>query len=87
MIIVPSVARARRARAAAEAEDAFWRENYDRYLKAYPDQFVAIVKDTGRFVAADSDLDRVIDMVNDRGLAVRAVWVRHMTATPIHLVL
>jgi len=42
VMAVPSLDSARRARAAAEAEDAFWHESYDGYLKEYPDQFVAL---------------------------------------------
>jgi hypothetical protein len=84
---VPSLDSARRARAAAEAEDEFWHESYAGYLRAYPDQFVAVAKNDGRFVAANPDLDCLIGMIKGRGLTVHDVWVRHMTAAPIHLVL
>ena len=44
MSVTPSFESARRARQAAEGEDAFWRNRYDEYLKKYPDQFVAVAK-------------------------------------------
>ena len=83
----PSLEGARAAWAAAEAEDAFWREHYSDLLEQYPDQFVAVAKADERVVAANPDLDRLISMVKKKGLDVRRVWVRYMAATPIHLAL
>lgn len=71
----------------AEAEAAFWREHYAAYLESYPDQFLAVAKDDGRIVAADPDLDRVIERVKEQGLDVWHVWVRYMAASPIRLAL
>ena len=85
--ITPGTESICRAFRAAEQEDAFWREHYDDYLKQYPDQFVAVARDSGRFVAADPDLDRLIDTINANGLTVHQVWVRFMVATPIRLIL
>jgi hypothetical protein len=87
MSLTPSFESARRARMAAGAEDAFWREHYDAYLREYPDQFVAVEKASRRFVTADPNLDRLISMIKDNGLDVQRVWVRYMAATPIHLAL
>lgn len=84
---VPSPESARRAWAAAEAEDAFWRDHYLDYLKAYPDLFVAAAKDDGRVIAADSDLLRLVRLVRERGLDMQRVWVRFMASTPTSLAL
>jgi hypothetical protein len=86
-VAIPSPESARRSWAAAEAEDAFWRDHYPAYLKAYPDLFVAASKDHGRVVAADSDLLRLVGLVRGRGLDMQRVWVRFMAATPISLAL
>jgi hypothetical protein len=37
MSVTPSFESARRARQAAQEEDAFWRDRYDKYLRKYPD--------------------------------------------------
>ena len=87
MAVIPSLESARRAWAEAEREDAFWHEHYEHYLKHYPDQFVAVTKEDGQFVAADPDLDRVLDAIGESGLAVRQVWVRWMAATPMRIAL
>lgn len=87
MSVTPSFESARRARQAAQEEDPFWRDRYDKYLTKYPDQFVAVAKSSRRVVATDPDLDRLISMVNGSGLDVQRVWVRYMAATPIRLAL
>lgn len=87
MAVVPSLESARRAWAEAEQEDAFWREHYDGYLKQYPDQFVAVTKADGEFVAADVSLERLLIAIQERGLAARQVWVRWMAATPMRIAL
>ena len=87
MSVTPSPESAIRAWAAAEAEDAFWREHYPAFLKAYPDQFVAAAKDDGRVIAADPDLLRIVRLVRASGLDMQGVWVRFMAATPISLAL
>jgi hypothetical protein len=87
MLLDPSLDNVRRAREAAEKEDAFWHAHYDTYLERYPDQFVAVAKDSGQIVAVDPDLDTLIGTVKRKGLDVHRVWVRFMAATPIRLVL
>ena len=87
MSVAPSSESALRSWAAAEAEESFWRANYQTYLKAYPDQFVAAAKDDGRVIAAGPDLVRIVQIVKDRGLRIQQVWVRFMAATPISLAL
>ena len=79
--------RIRRAFAEAEREDAFWHEQYDHYLELYPDQFVAVARSDGRFVAAHQDLDALIEAITKEGLMVRDVWSRFMRAAPIRLAL
>jgi hypothetical protein len=85
--VVPDVESARRAMRAAEAEDAFWSSRYAELVKAYPDQFVAVMKNGGGVAAADADLDHLIEQMKAQGLTVHHVWVRFMAATPIHLAL
>lgn len=87
VLATPGIDSVRRARAAADVESAFWREHHAALVKAYPDQFVAVVKDLGRAVAADPDLYRLIDLVAERGLDLRQVWVRYMAATPMRVAL
>jgi hypothetical protein len=87
MSVAPSSESALQSWAAAEAEHAFWRANYETYLKTYPDQFVAAAKDDGRVIAADPDLLRIVQLVKDRGLAMQQVWVRFIAATPSSLAL
>jgi len=87
MAVTPGANSLQRARAAAEAEDAYWREHYDHYLKLYPDQFVAVARSDGRFVAEHQDLDALIEAITKQRLTVREVWSRYMAATPIRLAL
>lgn len=81
----PTLEGAQRARAAAEAEDAYWREHYGEYLEQYPDQFVAVVG--GRVVAATPDLRHLVGILEGKGLDVRDAWVRYIAATPRYLAL
>jgi hypothetical protein len=84
---IPGPESALRAWEAARTEDAFWRDHYPAYLKAYPDEFVAAAKDDGRVVAADPDLLRLVRLVRESGLGMQHVWVRFMAETPISLAL
>jgi hypothetical protein len=81
----PSLEGALRARAAAEAEDAFWRDHYTSYLERYPDQFVAVAD--GKVITASSDLSHVVGVLKGKGVDVRRAWVRYIAATPRHLAL
>jgi hypothetical protein len=85
--VVPGVESARRAMREAAEEDAYWDARYAGFLTTHPDRFVAVRKTTGQVVAADEDLDRVIDQINGQGLTVHDVWVRFIAATPIHIAL
>ncbi len=87
MAVIPSLESARRARAEAEKEDAFWREHYEALLKQYPDQFVAVTNADGQFVAADVSLERLLISIQVHGLAARQIWVRWMAATPMRIAL
>ena len=87
MAVVPSVESARLAWEDAEREDAFWSEHYAGYLKQYPDQFVAVTKADGRFVAADAELERLLCAISASGLAPRPVWVCWMAAPPMRIAL
>ena len=87
MAVIPSIESARRAWEEAKREDIFWNERYARYLKQYPDQFVAVTRADGQFVAADPDLDALIATIKAAGLDVKRVWVRWMAATPRRIAL
>ena len=87
MAISPGAESVQKARAAAEREDAFWRDHYDEYLGRFPDQFVAVAQRDGRLVATNPDLDKLIETIREQGLNVRDVWSRFMAATPIRLAL
>ena len=76
----PSLKGAREAWAAADQEDAFWREHYRQFLDQYPEQFVAV--HNGQVVATDSDLRQLIRILEKKRLDRRQVWVRFMTADP-----
>jgi len=79
---------ARKSWSVAAAEDAFWREYERIYLEKFPDQFVAVSKEDGRFiVAADPDLLHLVELVRGHGLDMQHVWVRFMAVTPIRLAL
>ena len=87
MTVTPGSDSVRNAMEAAEKEDAFWQEHYEMYLKQYPNQFVAVARSDGRFVAAHQDLDALIEAITKQDLMVRDVWSRYMAATPIRLAL
>jgi hypothetical protein len=74
----PSLDSAHEAWAAAEREDAFWREHYAQILEQYPEQFVAV--QNGMVVAADSDLQQLLRILEKKRVDRRQVWVRFMTA-------
>jgi hypothetical protein len=57
----------------AEARRAFWNKHYERFLKEYPDQFVA-VRD-GEIVATSPRLVELADQLEARGLAPTDVWI------------
>ena len=87
MAKTPSLDGVRRARAEAKKEEAFWRDHYGAFLKQYPDQFLAVIKDTGQVVAADPDLLCLIATLSKLGVDVGHVWVRYLAHTPINLAL
>ncbi len=64
--------------AAAEAEDAFWREHYSQLLEQFPDQFVAV--HDGHVVATSTDLQGLLQSLDERQLEPRQVWMRFVTA-------
>jgi hypothetical protein len=76
----PDLENIRGALAAADEEDAFWREHYNDYLEQYPEQFVAV--SAGKVVATDSDLKQLLRILDKKGLEPRGVWIRFVTADP-----
>ena len=85
MTLMPGLDSIRRARAEAEAEEAFWRDRYDGFLQQYPDQFLAVLRENGQVVATDPDLLSLVATISDQGLDTRQVWVRFLVQTAIHL--
>src|SRR4051794_20581731 len=87
VVSTPSEESIRAALAEAEKERAFWREHYDALVPQYPDQFVAVLRETGQVVATSADLMYLLGVIEGKGLTVRQVWVEFMAATPRHVML
>jgi hypothetical protein len=68
----------------AERQRLFWEEHYQEFLRAYPDQFVAV--HDGDVVAVSDDLQDLNASLKRLRLQPSDVWVRYiMTATSIAL--
>lgn len=74
----PSLDDAREAWRAADTRAAFWREHHAEFLEKYPERYVAVCGDA--VVAADGDLNKLLDILKARGFDPRRVWVRFITA-------
>lgn len=75
---MPNVKDISKAWAAADREEAFWREHFDEYLQKYRDHFV-VVHD-GEVIASSSDLNEVLGGIQTRGINPRDAWIRFITA-------
>lgn len=64
----------------ADQEAKFWSEHYDEFLIRYPEQFVAVLD--GEVVSNGTDLSEVIGDLQAKGLDLRKVWVKFITANP-----
>ena len=66
----------------------FWNDNYERFLREYPEQFVAINPKTGVVVAFNPDLGLLIDELREHGLQspedVAIEWISEQSR---HLIL
>jgi len=76
---------ARAALGEARADQDFWERNYQRFLELYPDKFVAA--HDGDAVAADADLQQLVQLIEAKGLDLKEVRVRFITANPQFLLL
>lgn len=66
----------------------FWNENYQRLLKEYPEQFVAVNLASGEVVAASRDLAFLAYDLRDKILDPRTdVAIQHLTAKSAILLL
>lgn len=79
-VAAPSLNGARKGWEEAEREEAFWVENYARFLEQYPDEFVAVYK--GQVVAAGPDLRLLLEALTSKRIALLSVWLRFITADP-----
>lgn len=77
-VTVPSLEGAQEALDAAERRVAFWHAHHGEYLARYPEQFVAVAD--GKVVAADGNLDTLLDILQSEGLAPTQVWLKFITA-------
>jgi hypothetical protein len=80
---IPSLEEAREAWEAAEHEQDFWRDHYGELLQQYPDQFVAVRE--GTVVAANPDLQQLLESLKHQGVEPTAVWVRFLATDPRRL--
>lgn len=74
----PSLEGAQAALDAAERRASFWHEHHGEFLERYPEQFVAVSE--GQVVAADSDLDKLLGILQSSGVDPRQVWLELITA-------
>jgi hypothetical protein len=81
----PTIDRARDAIEGARVEQDFWEKNHERFLALYPDKFVA-ARD-GEVLAADEDLQNLIQLIEAKGYDLDNVKVRFITANPRFLLL
>ena len=77
-VTVPSLEGAQEALDAAERREAFWHAHHKEFLERYPEQFVAVAD--GQVVAADEDLDALLDTLQKKDLAPTQVWLKFITA-------
>jgi hypothetical protein len=66
-------------------EQRFWEANISRLLKHYPDEFGAV--HDNNVVAARSDLLKLLDDLEARGLSQADVWVKFLTGNPRRVLL
>ncbi len=55
--------------------DQFWSDNYERLLREYPEQFVAVDRGTFAVIATNPDAACLYYDLRDRGLTFRDVAV------------
>lgn len=82
---MPAIERARHALEEARVDQEFWEKNYQRFLELYPDKFVVVYDN--EVVAADSDLQQILQLMEAKGLDRHRVRVRFITANPQFLLL
>lgn len=63
--------------AAAECEEAFWRDHFNELLELHRDHFVAVYD--GKVVAAASDLGEVVNVLQVKGITPRDAWIRYIS--------
>lgn len=66
----------------------FWEANYERLLKEYPEQFVAVRPESGEVVASNRDMAMLVYELRDRGIDARAdVAIQFISARSASLLL
>jgi len=82
---MPALDRAKDAFEQAREEQDFWEKNYQRFLELYPDKFVAV--SNAEVIVADEDLQKIIQLIEAKGLELANVKIRFVTANPQFLLL
>ena len=83
----PSKEAAERVRAQLEYDKAvsdFWYDHYDEFLARYPEHHVAVKDALGDYevVAADTDVVRLVETLDELGYDHHEIEVRKITASP-----
>jgi len=80
---IPGLEESREALEAAAREQDFWRDHYGKLLQQFPDHFVAVRE--GAVVAANPDLQQLLESLKHQGIEPTAVWVRFLATDPRRL--
>ena len=62
----------------AEERKVFWEAHYAEFAAKYPEQFVAVSRDTGQVIAVDESLDGVLDAAEEKGYTQHQVWLKYI---------
>jgi hypothetical protein len=60
-----------------EVESQYWRDNYNRLLAEYPEQFVAVLD--GEVVAVSSELEELMRILQQNGIDPLVALVEFLT--------
>ena len=62
----------------------FWADHYEEFLARYPEHYVAVkdALDDYEVVAADTDVVRLVETLDELGYVPREIEVRKITASP-----
>lgn len=75
---IPSAKDIPKAWAAADREEAFWKEHAEEFLQKFRDHFVVVYD--GEVIASSPDLNEVFGVIQTMGISPRAAWIRYISA-------